>query len=225
MSLDRGIFLPQTTLPEGGMPLSKWQSDHLRDQKRALDKAKTIQRQKDTEHIGSYPMPGPTDFKIGSYVLIEYPTDAIRRGPANKLLTMLKGPYKIVKKEGNTFVVHNSNSKRDETCHVMQLHPFLYDERYDAPADIAMRDMVSLFKTQAIVEHKGDSRRKAELFFKVRWQGYGAEYDTWEPWKSLIHNEHLHKYLFDTEGMRHLIPAEDRTGEFQTVRKRKNGSP
>ena len=104
--------------------------------------------------------------------------------------------------------------KKDEKCHVMQLRPFLLDARYEDPEEIAMRDFVSLFKTEANIEHRGDIRRKAELYFRVRWLGYGEETDTWEPWKLLIHNEHIHRYLFNSRGLKHLIPREDRVGEF-----------
>jgi len=98
VSLDRGIFLPENALPlsKENMPLSIWQANHLRDQQRVIAKARTLQREKDTEHIASYPKLSPTDFKVGSFVLVEYPGDVIRRGPDNKLLTMLKGPFKIV---------------------------------------------------------------------------------------------------------------------------------
>ena len=177
VSLDRGIFLPENALPlsRENMPLSIWQANHLRDQQKVIAKARTLQRGKDIEHIASYPKLSPTDFKVGSYVLVEYPGDIIRRGPDNKLLTMLKGPFKIVKREGDTITVLNSNTKKDEKCHVMQLRPFFLDARYEDPEEIVMRDFVSLFKTEAIMEHRGDIRRKAELYFRVRWLGYGEE--------------------------------------------------
>ena len=82
VALDRGIFLSENALPlsKENMPLSIWQANHLRDQQRVITKARTLQREKDIEHIVSYPKLSPTDFKVGSYVLVEYPGDTIQIG-------------------------------------------------------------------------------------------------------------------------------------------------
>ena len=41
------------------------------------------------------------------------------------------------------------------------------------------------------IYHRGDSRRKSTLEFRIRWRGFGEEEDTWL----------LHRYVKDLEAL------------------------
>jgi len=42
--------------------------------------------------------------------------------------------------------------------------------------------------------------------FLVRWSGFGEESDSWEPYKTLMHTEPLHRYL-RAHKMKSIIPS------------------
>ena len=95
---------------------------------------------------------------------------------------------------------------------ISQLRPFYFDEASVDPRDIARRDTQE-FTFDSIVDHRGDLSKKSALEFKVRWLGYDASDDTWEPWKSLRNSAALHLYLRDS-GLSRLIPAEHRANHY-----------
>ena len=45
------------------------------------------------------------------------------------------------------------------------------------------------FVVDSIQEHRGDVTRLTSLEFRIRWLGYDATHNTWEPWKG-FHNSH-----------------------------------
>jgi hypothetical protein len=62
-----------------------------------------------------------------------------------------------------------------------------------------------MFPVEAILEHTGTAKNRKDLYFKVRWLGYGEKYDKWLPFKDLRHNSILHEYLTKNR-MKSLIP-------------------
>ena len=56
-----------------------------------------------------------------------------------------------------------------------------------------------------ILNHRGKFTNKKQLEFLVQWDGYGPEYDSWEPWSELRLTTQLHIYLHRI-GMSHYIP-------------------
>ena len=59
-----------------------------------------------------------------------------------------------------------------------------------------------------ILEHRGDCQRRTFMELKVRWRGYGPEYDSWEPYKNLACSEQLILYLV-RHRMKSLIEVTD----------------
>ena len=72
------------------------------------------------------------------------------------------------------------------------------------PTDIARRDHLEFF-VENIISFKGDIRKVTTVTFLVKWLGYDDTYNTFEPWKSLMNNEHLHEFLIQ-HNLRNLIP-------------------
>ena len=48
--------------------------------------------------------------------------------------------------------------------------------------------------------------------FLVRWSGFGEESDSWEPYKTLMHTEPLHRYLRLQDDVIHPFCAQVTTG-------------
>ena len=67
----------------------------------------------------------------------------------------------------------------------------------------------SEFPVEQVLAHRGNPRRKSEMEFKVRWQGYTPSDDTWKAWKTLRNIPSLHAYLIGV-GLARLVPKEHR---------------
>jgi hypothetical protein len=153
--------------------------------------------------------PNRTEFAIGSWVLAEYHSTILRKGPPSKLNTQLRGPYKVVSRLLDHYTLMNTVTRKNEEIHISLLRPFLYDANYIDPKEVAMKDAISTFTVESILEHSGNRSRVGSLDFKVRWLGYDESYDLWLPWKELRTNTQLHQYLA-ANGMKALIPKEFR---------------
>jgi hypothetical protein len=103
----------------------------------------------------------------------------------------------------------NSVKRKEEDIHVKLLRPFLYDTNFIDPRDVAMKDAISTFTVECILEHSGNMKKYGDMDFKVRWVGYDESEDLWLPWKELRDNAQLHLYLREN-GMASLIPKEHR---------------
>jgi hypothetical protein len=109
-------------------------------------------------------------------------------------------------------VVHYSDSKytvqdlvslKEEQVHVSLLKKFEYDPDLVDPAEVARHDTRE-FLVEKILAHRGSFDAKRKLMFQVRWQGYGPEHDTWEPWSELRNNVALHEYLREKNLARYI---------------------
>ena len=203
INLDRGMLITPTPVNGEDIKLSKWAADMLSTQQRLMQHAHTTQLIKDQRHMLKA-RPVVDIFEKDSYVLIEY-HDGLKKGPPSKLLTNLKGPYKVLGNQGAHYTVRNLRTNKDETYHATALRPFYYDILTTDPRDVAIRDNQE-FVVESIVEHRGDKRRKSEMEFKIRWQGYNPEADTWGTWKDLRLVPKLHDYLRE-HNMASLVPS------------------
>ena len=213
VTLDRGMLYNHTALNDDQIYLSKWASNMLLHQKKFMEKAEMLQRQKDDAHIANYPIQR-TDYPVGSYVLVEYHASILRKGPPSKMLTQLRGPMKVIKKVDDHYTLLNITLNKDEEVHVSLIRPFIFDPLYTDPGDIARRDYMSTFQVASVTDHTPKNEKlKSRLDFLVKWIGYGPEHDLWLPFSSLRDNPKLRRYLMDN-GMKRHINKEHRKGEF-----------
>jgi hypothetical protein len=149
-----------------------------------------------------------SQFPPDSYVLIEYPDTGLGKKPPNKLMTALKGPYRVVENIGAEYRLLNLVNNKIEEAHVKRLRPFDFDPTHTDPRDVANAD-VGFENVERVLTHKGKLTRKNTLEFKVHWEGCPDSEDSWLPWKELRSNEALHQYLIRL-GRPNMVPREFR---------------
>ena len=121
----------------------------LKAQGQIMRKAELIQRTKDADHIARAD-PRRSEFAVGSYVLLEYHSSILRRGPPNKFNTQLRGPFKVLRKLGSMYTLRDSNTNKDIDAHITLLHPFHFQSQYVDLVDIARRDVISIYSGEHI---------------------------------------------------------------------------
>ena len=62
----------------------------------------------------------------------------------------------------------------------------------------------SEFLVDFVIDHLPRLQPDRQLRFKIRWVGYGSQYDTWEPWSELRANDRVHAYM-RAHGMGRII--------------------
>ena len=212
IQLDRRLFeVTKTIASEGPLNLSNYLDNLLQQQMHIIHLAQKHQIGKDQAHIfqKKQASTNPTQYEIGSYVLLEYAAGGLRRGPPNKLMPFLEGPFKVVNLYGTRYTLQNLINGETRDVHVSRIRPYLNtsDTSLENMRSIAVRDHHE-FVVESILDHSGDPKKKSELSFKVRWKGYTEEHDSWEPWKNLRLVEQLHDYL-RSHNMAKLIPKVD----------------
>ena len=104
----------------------------------------------------------------------------------------------------STYHLQNLVSKKDFKANIHRLHLFYFDPNKVNPQEVAVHDDEE-FIVESILSHQGDLTEKTSLTFKVRWLGYTADFDSWEPWRNVIHVDKLHEYLISIDQAK-LIP-------------------
>ena len=89
-------------------------------------------------------------------------------------------------------VCQDLTTLRPHRFHVSRLKRF-EAEMTDDPAALAAADKDE-FIVEEIIDHRGNSRRRADMQFRVRWLGYGPEEDLWLPYREVRELETLDRY-------------------------------
>jgi hypothetical protein len=210
---DERMFIPPPAMMMDGaqLRLTAWACDMIMQQKVMLELAQKIQAEKDIAHMATQ-NPYVTKFASGSYVLANYHSTegAVRhRGPPNKFLPYLRGPFKVISSEGDTYTIRSLVTKKDERIHVKELRQFIHNEDEQELYKTALRDHQDHFVIEAILSHRGDARYRTQLEFLVRWKGYDSSEDLWLPYSELRDSGALHAYLLaqPTRAMQKLVPT------------------
>jgi hypothetical protein len=152
------------------------------------------QMQTDQFHIatrgGNQPI---TEFPINSYVLVNYENTDHR--PPSKLHTFLRGPLRIVNRNGPIYTLENLVKNKLEDFHVKLLHPFKFDEAEIDPKEVAQHDE-DHFGIVQVLNHRFTSERqnRQDLEFLIEFDDQSEP--IWQPWSADIRdNEQIHAYL------------------------------
>jgi hypothetical protein len=203
---NEAIFVPT----EHNSPQPMWEgvANMLLVQRRLLNKAMTLQKKKDENHVlHNTRTMKQTEFPINSYVLVEYPDSRMGHKPPTKFHTQLKGPYQVIAcvTWSGEYTIRNLVTNKDERVHASRLRPFNFDAHRTDPLQVALRDR-NEFIVEKVLDHSGQPSRKSQMDFLVKWEGYDDSENLWLPWHELVSNSRLHEYLRD-KGMSRLIPA------------------
>jgi transposase InsO family protein len=141
---------------------------------------------------------GRTDieFQVGQLVLLSSKNITLRRvGDRNatpKLMPKWIGPFPIeeVIGKGAYRLTLPPHMKAHNVFNVVSLRPFHSDGRKQPPPPILV-DGEEEFQVHSLADHRAAGR---SFEYLVRWQGYGPEYNTWEPQKNLEDNEAFELY-------------------------------
>lgn len=208
VNTDRGLFATGETSQHAELfNMPEWVAKMHEAQNTIIELATAHQIETDTKHLNADSQQTPfTEFAIGDFVLVNYPENAVSgRRPPNKLMAQLKGPYKVVNSTGSAIAIQNLVTNKVETVHISQLRPFHYDAAATDPRQVANIDS-AVWDVEKIIAHRGNfSGNRANWQFRVRWQGYPPEQDTWEPWDALRNTDAMHIYL-RSRNKTHLIP-------------------
>jgi hypothetical protein len=109
-------------------------------------------------------------------------------GRGNKLLPKHRGPYRVRGRKQSIYIIEDLVLGKQIKTHVHNLRPFLFNPNRVDPPEVAQQ-------------------RRSSMEFLVRWTGYDASSNSWEPYKALMHVDKLHDYLREHK-MRSLIPRE-----------------
>ena len=181
----------------------------LATQDRSIRITQQRQMMKDITHMEKNVVEEVTSFEPNSFVLVSYPDGAMGPRPLSKLHTNLKGPFRVVSNVGPHYTLYDMVESKEQIHHVKTLRPYYSLANQGLkPIEAAMKDKGE-FKVESILRHVGDPKRKNDMDFLVRWEGYDETYDLWLPWRSLRNNPKLHAYLRN-HGLHRLIPKEHR---------------
>ena len=198
INLDRGILIPFDETPLDPESITASSSRMLAQQDNLMRIARQNLLLADSIHNAN--MSGQvTEYDIGAHVLA-----LPRTQPKTRMHTLWTGPYRVLEKERDKYKVLDLITNKTKIYHVSQLKEFRFDPTRTDPMDIARRDHHEFFVEQ-ILSFKGDVKRVSTLTFRVKWLSYNETYNSWEPWKLLMDNQVLHKYLIRLN-LRNLIP-------------------
>ena len=196
LSLERNILIPQELREHKNTEVNTWMANRDRFQDTMINAAQKLAKQHEEDHLREEEVtPKLTDFPIDSYVLVAYPETGYGPKRPSKLFMMHKGPFQVISRKENTFKLLNLVNGKSIDKSIYLLRPYFWNEQETTPEDAAKKDWTDEYDVEEILEHKGQWARKTSLTFLVKWFGYEATENTWEPWANVSSSEHLDTYL------------------------------
>jgi hypothetical protein len=116
-----------------------------------------------------------------------------------QLLLKQRGPYQVRGRKQSIYFIENLVLGKKIRTHV-------HNPNQVNPIEVAQQNEQE-FMVKDIIARRGDHHRRSSMEFLVRWTGYDARSNRWEPYKALMHVDKLHEYLREHK-MRSLIPRE-----------------
>ncbi|GKT37650.1 hypothetical protein ADUPG1_003588 [Aduncisulcus paluster] len=141
-------------------------------------------------------------FKPGEKVLLS------RRKPGKKTDTINLGPFVVLEKTSSFYYrVESVNGGKKKKVHVsrMRCYKSSASEEEEKTAEAADDQE---YKVERIVMHRG--RGKKNIKFRVKWQDYGMEDNTWLSFKEVQPTEAFEKYVYPRKSLWYLLSEKDK---------------
>jgi hypothetical protein len=205
ITLERQLFVtPEEFQAQGTATLriQRWSDEMLKAQAAILHTAEQQQWDRDEMFRSLEPKGTRINYPKNAYVLLDYPSTEARithRGPPNKFLPFLKGPFRIIDKLSTSYyTIKCLITDKEDKVHVSRLRPYLTDRT--GATDITMREVAMMdylydYPIERILRHEGIPTGKRQLKFLVRWKNYGQNRDSWIDYSALRDNAEMHKYI------------------------------
>ena len=200
----QGGFLDPPIVVSKDIKIAKWSSEMIDLQDKLIHIAQKRQSDQDEQFMLKKQGNVITQFDKNSFVLALYPDSAMGQRVPTKLHTHWKGPMRVISNKGAEYLLLDLVQNKQISVHISRLKRFEYDPLHVDPLAIAAKDYEE-DEVEAILEHRGNPKRKSDMDFLVRWLGFDETEDLWLPWSSLRNNTVLHQYLRDNN-MEKLIP-------------------
>jgi hypothetical protein len=210
IDLDRGMIAPHSDIKNQEM--SEYMENMLIAQRVIIEKSLQIQFETNKSSLENKfkKMKNLPDiiFEKGSYVTVSYDDGKI----PSKLILPRKGPFRVLDHSDGKVHVQNLVTMQEEYFHASICNQFLYDPNRVDPIHIARKALPNPeYVVEEILEHKpinfSHRSKRDELFFKIKWENFGKEFDSWEPWANLRRVGLVHEYLKENN-MKYLLPKE-----------------
>jgi hypothetical protein len=183
--LDRGIFAPFREHSEP-LPLK---STYVRALEGAyenlLDTTSLHILAEQKEVSKQYEGAVPTEFKVGSFVLMSYLTR-----PPSKLHTRWEGPFEVMSRDRNNVIIRDLTSDARREVDANRLRVFYVGKNVD-PKGVATADLGEA-SVEIVLEHRGSPTNRASMEFLVRWTDSD---ETWEPWEQVKKLAAIDQYI------------------------------
>ena len=96
-SMESSLFADWSAEQKEAMNLPEWVDKMMSAQQTLIRIAQENQLEKDLQHLAKAPAEGAlTHYPVDSMVLVAYPSEGMRKGPPNKVMTNLRGPMRVV---------------------------------------------------------------------------------------------------------------------------------
>ena len=106
---------------------------------------------------------------------------------------------------GAIYTIQDLVNDKVVVTHIHNLRHFNYDAERTDPVAVAQQNAQE-FVIEQVLDHRGNRAKRSTMQFLIRWSGFGEESDSWEPYKTLLHTEPLHRYL-RAHKMKSFIPS------------------
>ena len=144
-----------------------------------------------------------TEFLVGDFVL------ANPKGgtPESKLHPRKLGPFKVIERKGNVYILENCITNKHIDYHVKNLYPFLFDKVQTDPADVAKMDdeMYDVLKVEnhTFIGNKRKTKDNLELFMQFeddkepKWYSWNKSYNDVQVIQEYLKDNDLKHFVLD----------------------------
>ena len=161
------------------------------------------------------------EFEVGDYVLLSTQNLKLLDQPSKKFKARFIGPFQIIKRVSPVAyeLKLDSHMRVHPVFHISLLREYhSVSPETDTPDTVpSTNDYVygdDFYHVKAIIDHKVAPfpqlyRKGPALLFRVRWEGYTAADDSWEPYVNLKRTDEFHSYLRTSDKLRLFLNSDE----------------